>query len=149
MVARSKFAAAVKELESSQPVYNQVWRIRHSKYPRIFVDVLSSSSARSIALLLRMENWNFLPPMASFFSSDLRKILHTGDIPGAIENPSNPVHHIVESDGRPAAWICSPGFYEYHEFYPEDRWEKIRDTDGGTITWIVNRACDLVDRRKI
>lgn len=148
-MARTKFASAVKDLGSSQPAYGRVWRMRYSKYPRIFVDVLSSSSARSITLLLGMENWDFLPPTASFLSADLRRVLSAGEVPGAVENPSAPVNHIVESGGIQRAWICSPGFYEYHEFYPEDRWEKIRNTREGTITWIVNRACDLVDRRNL
>lgn len=123
--------------------------MRHSKYPNICIDVLSCTHAPGIALRLRMENWNFLPPAASFWSADLRRQLGVGEVPGAIENPARPVNHIVEYVGRPGAWICSPGFYQYHEIYPEDRWEKIRDTDEGTITWIVNRACDLVDRKKL
>lgn len=47
----------------------------------------------------------------------------------------------------PALWFCSPGFYEYHAAYPDDRWELIRGTREGKITRIIERACDLVDRR--
>lgn len=51
-----------------------------------------------------------------------------GSVPGAVEDLDAPVNHLAASTGMPALWFCSPGFYEYHAAYPDDRWELIRGT---------------------
>lgn len=96
-----------------------------------------------------MENWDFLPPRATLLSLDLKKLLVPEQVPGAEEDPVNPVNHLVFNKNTRKLWFCSPGFHEYHEYYPEDRWELMRGTDQGTITWIVERACNLIDRTKL
>jgi hypothetical protein len=69
------------------------------------------------------------------------------DLQGSTDADS-PFSHIVwDNNCRP--WICSPGFYEYHKFYLDDPWELLRYTEYGKITWIVERACNLIDRTKL
>ncbi len=126
-----------------------MWNLRYTDFPIILIDILSSSRKPVFTLLLGMENWNVLPPRATILSLDLKRLLTPGDVPGAIEGPDKPVNHIVGYTNNPRVWFCSPGFYEYHEYYPEDRWELVRETDQGKITWIVNHACDMIDRPKL
>lgn len=148
-MARVKFQDALAELESIQSNYEKVWKLRYAQFPTILIDIISSSGKPVFTLCLNLENWNFLPPRATLLSLDLRRILTANQVPGAIENPDKPVNHIVGFQNNPRIWFCSPGFYEYHEYYPEDRWELMKDTDQGKITWIVEQACNLVDRTKL
>lgn len=119
------------------------------KFPIILIDVLSSSGKPAFTLLMNLENWDFLPPTATLLSLDLRTKLVPNQVPGSIEDPKEPINHVVYNKNKQKIWFCSPGFAEYHEHYPEDRWEHIRGTDQGTIMWIVDRACSLIDRKKI
>ena len=79
---------------------------------------------------------------------NLRQQLTPANVPHAVENTKEPINHIVWNDQIKKLWFCSPGFCEYHEFYQEDRWELIRGTEQGKITWIVERACNLINRDK-
>ena len=146
-VSHAKFNGAVEELSDAKNRYSEIWELRFSKFPTILINVLSSTRKPAVTLLLNLENWDFLPPRATLVSLNLRQRLTPQNVPGAVENPKEPANHIVW--GKTGLWFCSPGFYEYHEFYPEDRWELIRGTDQGKITWIVERACNLIDRSKL
>ena len=106
---------------------------------------MSGSSAPCLGLHLNMENWDLWPPVAAYVSADLRRCLSSEEILAFSDDPAEPVRHIVD-DGQGRAWPCSPGFLQYHVLYPEDSWQVIRGTGSGTITWIVGRACDMVDR---
>lgn len=136
-------------MKSAQEIYKNIWKLRHVAFPTILIDVLSSSGKSALTLLLNLENWDFLPPSATLISLNLRVKLIPEQVPGAIEDPKEPLNHIVYNKNKNSIWFCSPGFYEYHEHYPEDRWEHVRGTDQGTITWIVERACSLIDRTKL
>jgi hypothetical protein len=68
-------------------------------------------------------------------------------VPAAIDRKEGIGHIYASRDSR--LWFCNPCFQEYHELYPEDPWELIRTTDQGRITWIVERACNLVNREKL
>lgn len=148
-VSRQKFANAVKELNSVEDSYADIWKLRYIKYPTILIDVLSSLNEPAITLHLNLDDWDFLPPRATLVSLNLRQQLTPQNVPGAVENPAGSINHIVWNKDINRLWFCSPGFYEYHEFYFEDRWELIRGTDQGKITWIVERACNLIDRSKL
>ena len=109
---------------------------------------MSGPDTPLFTLWLGMENWNFLPPTATLLDLSLITRMPPGSVPDAVEeHPDAQVNHPVASPGMPALWFCSPGFYEYHAAYPDDRWELIRGTREGKITRIIERACDLVDRR--
>ena len=56
--------------------------------------------------------------------------------------------HIFSSHNQ-YIWFCSPGFAEYHMYYKPDRWELIRNTSQGKISWIINRAISLIDRSRL
>ena len=107
---------------------------------------MSGSSVPSLVLHLNMQNWDLLPPLAAYLSSDLRRPLSKDEIL-ASEDPSEPVSHIAQ--GRDVAWPCSPGFLQYHVMYPKDSWQVMRRTYEGSITWIVVRACNMVDRERL
>lgn len=141
-----KFAGAVSELRAAEASYAGVWRLRNASYPNILIDVVGGSRAL-LTLLFRMEDWNFLPPRATVLSLDLRRLLAPAEVPGAAEaQDGQTVRHVAHTENVPGLWFCSPGFREYHERYPVDRWERIRGGEGGRITHIVKRACDLIDR---
>ncbi len=144
-VSKIKFEQAVNELKSVQETYKKVWKLRHIKYPIILIDILSENKNTGLTLLLNLENWDFLPPSATLIDKDLRNNLTPDHVPESFDNPQHPVKHIVFNQNLRQIWFCSPGFFEYHQFYPEDRWELIKKTGEGTITWIVERACNLID----
>ena len=148
-VSKTKFREASDELASAQEAYKKIWKLRYVKYPIILIDVLSKTEKPALTLLLNLENWDFLPPRATLISVDLRRYMNPAQVPEAFDDLQNPDRHIVLDPRVNQIWFCSPSFYEYHRLYPEDRWELIKNTDGGTITWIVNRACDLIDRQKL
>ncbi|MBI1663939.1 MAG: hypothetical protein IS860_10775 [Nitrosopumilus sp.] len=95
---------------------------------------------------MNLENWDFLPPSTTLLNLDLRQRLVPEQVPELVEPKGQ--KHIVFNVAKKSIWFCSPGFQEYHHHYPEDRWEHIRNTDQGTITWIVDRVCSLIDRTK-
>ena len=145
-VSARKFAGAVSELRAAEPSYAGVWRLRNALYPNILIDVVGGSRTL-FTLLFCMEDWNFLPPRATVLSGDIRRLLTPAEVPGAAEEQDGLlVRHVAHTGSRPGVWFCSPGFREYHDRYPVDRWERIRDGEGGRITQIVKRACDLIDR---
>ena len=148
-VSQIKFNEAVNDLNSVQETYKKVWKLRYVKYPIILIDVLSKTEKPALTLFLNLENWDFLPPSATLISVDLRKYMVPEQVPEAFDDPQYPSKHIVFSKITNQIWFCSPSFYEYHQFYPEDRWELIKKTDEGTIAWIVDRACTLIDRQKL
>ena len=119
------------------------------KFPTILIDVLSSSGKPAFTLLMNLENWDFLPPNVTLTSLDLKKNLVVDQVPEAFDDPQKRIKHIVFNLNTKRIWFCSPGFFEYHQFYPEDRWELIKKTDQGKISWIVNRVCTLIDREKL
>lgn len=147
-VSVEKFKHAVSELRSAQDVYSKVWEIKFTVYPNILIDIMSGSSGPSLTLALNLQSWDFLPPAAAYMSINLRRHLSSAEVPASVDDPAHPIRHIVEDD-RGGAWPCSPGFLQYHILYPEDSWQLIRGTDRGTITWIVERACNMVDRKRL
>lgn len=134
-------------MRAEQGSYEGVWRLRRAAYPNILVDVMSGPDTPLFTLWLGLENWDFLPPTATILDLSLITRMPPGSVPGVVEeHPDAQVNHLVASPTMPALWFCSPGFYEYHAAYPDDRWELIRGTREGRITSIIERACDLVDR---
>lgn len=137
---------AVKSLKEIEKQYENIWNLRCISYPRIFIDVLSTSGKPLLTLYMNLENWNFLAPVVTLLSVDLKRYLGVEQI---IENidPQKPHKHIVTNSIR--IWYCSPGFFEYHQSYPKDRWELIKNTDQGTIKWIVENAVMSINREKL
>ena len=135
-------------MRAKQDIYKGVWRFRAAAYPSILVDVMAGPDRPLFTLLLGMENWNFLPPTATLLDLRLLFRLSPVTVPGVVEDLGIPVNHVVGSGNSPGVWFCSPGFYEYHARYPEDRWDLIRNTKQGEITEIIVQACNLIDRRK-
>jgi hypothetical protein len=150
LVAKAKFAKAVEELEGVKDVYGGIWRLRNVAYPALFIDVLSAESKKpAVTLYMNLRNFDFLPPSATLLSLDLRTKLTPENVPGTVQESEDKINHVVWSK-ETGLWFCSPGFHEYHEFYyPLDPWELVRGTERGSITWIVNQACNLIDRHKI
>lgn len=150
LVARSKFEGAVEELKQAKDSYDGIWRMRHAAYPSLFIDVISATSKQpAITLYMNLRNFDFMPPGATLLSLDLRTKLIPENVPGTVQDSEDKINHIVWSK-ETGLWFCSPSFHEYHEFYhPLDPWELVRGTDRGKITWIVNQACNLIDRHKI
>lgn len=140
---------AVNSLKESEKHFGKIWRIRYINYPIILIDVLSISEKPILTLSMNLENWDFLPPTVTLTTLDLKQNLGVDKIPEVYDDPQNPVKHIVFNQVTKRIWFCSPGFFEYHQFYPEDRWELIKNTEEGTIKWIVNRAVMLIDREKL
>ena len=147
-VSQIKFNEVINELNSVQETYKKVWKLRYATHPIILIDVLSKTEKPALTLFLNLENWDFLPPSATLINVDSQKYMMPDQVPEALD-PQHPVKHIVFNQATKRIWFCSPSFYEYHQFYPEDRWELIKKTDGGTITWIVDRVCTLIDRPKL
>ena len=148
LVARAKFAKAVKEINAKRRLYSGVWRFRRAAYPNLLIDIMSGPERPLFTLVLGMENWDLLPPTATLVDLGIKSALPQGSVPGAVENLGVPVSHLVSSHNVPWMWFCSPGFYEYHLYYPQDRWELIRRTKQGRITGIIEAACNLIDRRR-
>lgn len=148
LVARAKFAKAVKEVRAKRHLYSGMWRLRRVAYPNLLIDIMSGPERPLFTLVLGMENWDLLPPTATLVDLGIRSMLPQGSVLGVVENPNVPVSHLVSSRNVPWMWFCSPGFYEYHLYYPQDRWELIRGTRRGRITGIIEAACNLIDRRK-
>ena len=63
-------------------------------------------------------------------------------------DPDDGRRHIY-TDQNGLVWFCSPGFNQYHERYLEDKWEYMRNTDRGKISWIVDTAISHIERRKL
>jgi len=150
LVARVKYAGALGELQSVEDTYKEIWRIRQAEYPIILIDIISAKSRNPcLTLYLDLRNYDFAPPSATLLTMDLRKRLLPENVPAVVEGSESAKGHLAGTP-QTGLWFCSPGFYEYHDFYyPMDRWELIRGTDMGQLTWIVNQACNLVDRQKI
>ena len=146
LVSRAKFTRAVREVEAEQGRYEGVWRLRRAAYPHLLVDVMSGPDMPLFTLWLGMENWDFLPPTATLLDLSLMARMPPGSVPGTVEDLGAPVNHLVASPNAPGLWFCSPGFYEYHSIYADDRWEMVRGTAEGGIVRIIERACDLIDR---
>ena len=138
----------MEEVRASERAHEGMWRLRGESYPRILIDMMAGPRRPLFTLVLGMENWNFLPPTATLLDLNLQFHLSPGSVPGVADDLGVPVNHVVGSSDVQGAWFCSPGFYEYHARYPEDRWELIRDTEEGKITAIIVQACNLVDRHR-
>ena len=118
--------------------------MRRAAHPYLLIDVMSGPDRPLFVLLLGMENWDFLPPTATLLDLDAAMEVAPSSVRGVADMAG--VDHVASTPGRPGVWFCSPGFYEYHENYPDDRWEYVRRTGRGRITSIIEQACQLVDR---
>ena len=99
-----------------------------------------------MTLYLNLRDWNYLPPSVTLITLDLKQLIVQPDI-GAKTDENPFVHLICGKDLRP--WFCNPGFLEYHNMYSDDKWEKIRYTKFGEIIWIIEQACNLIDRKSL
>lgn len=149
LVARTKFTAAFKELHAVKDSYKQIWRLRYAEYPIILIDILSATTGKpSVTLYMNLRNFDFMPPSATLLTTDLRRRLMPENVP-AVQDPESGKGHLAGTPDT-GLWFCSPGFYEFHDFYyPLDRWELLRYTELGKISWIVNEACNMINRQKI
>ena len=136
---------AVNSLKEIEEQYKNIWNLRYISYPLILIDVLSTSGKPLLTLYVNLENWNFLAPAVTLLSVDLKRRLRIEQITEKTD-PQKPDKHIVSDSIH--IWFCSPGFFEYHQFYPEDKWELIKNTDQGTIKWIVESAVMSINREK-
>lgn len=135
-------------MRANERTYEGMWRLKGVLYPIILIDMMAGPRRPLFTMMLGMENWNFLPPTATLLDLNLHFHLSPGSVPGVAEDLGIRVNHVAGSSDAQGAWFCSPGFYEYHARYPEDRWELIRDTEEGKITAIIVQACNLVDRHR-
>ncbi|MDI1495071.1 MAG: hypothetical protein K8823_377 [Cenarchaeum symbiont of Oopsacas minuta] len=141
-VARTKFNIAKCEINEQSNQEND-WQLRIANFPNIFIDIFALDNNVSLTLYLNMSNWDFQPPSATLLHPTLNRLSKKEEVPAELEL-GHP--HIFQN---PRIWFCSPGFFEYHQHYKLDRWELIRNTSEGTITWIINRAISLIDRSKL
>ena len=129
-----------------QDKYDSIWQYRGSVYPIILLDILNANNERCVTLYLNLRDWNYLPPSATLITLDLKQLI-TQPVIGA-KTDKDPFVHVGYGKGnRP--WFCNPGFLEYHYRYLDDRWEKIRYTEFGEITWVIEQACNLIDRKSL
>lgn len=145
-VAKVKFDKSVNEIKAAQPNYENVWRLRMAEFPILLINILSPSKKPSLILYLDLRDYDFCAPRATLLGLD-RRHKNISDVPQA-SDPDDGMPHIV-ADGSGRIWFCSPGFYEYHFLYAEDPWELIRSTPQASIPWLIERACNLIDRRKL
>ena len=93
-----------------------------------------------------MSNWDFKPPSATILVKDLTRYAKISEIKPIMD--SNNRSHIIPNLNLNlnSVWFCSPGFFEYHEFYPVDSWNQIRNKHDGKIYNIIENAISHIDR---
>ena len=146
-VAQIKFNIAKKELELESKNQKHRWKLRYIKFPYILIDVLTLSGKPALVLSLYLANWDFQAPSITLLHKDLYRPCIIYEIPIA-NDPDDGRRHIY-TDQNGLVWFCSPGFNQYHERYLEDKWEYMRNTDRGKISWIVDTAISHIERRKL
>lgn len=143
-VARTKFNIAICEINEQSNQDNN-WKLRSANFPNIFINILAPSGDVSLTLFLNMSNWDFRPPNATLLHPTLTRFSRINEVPVELESG----HPHIFSSRNQYIWFCSPGFAEYHMYYKPDRWELIRNTSQGKISWIINRAISLIDRSRL
>lgn len=149
LVSKPKFDMAVRDLREVERQYRKVWRMREPQFPLIFLDILSVHGRPLFTLRLDMQDWDFLPPYATIVDKGSDEPLPSKRVPAAADMSDGSKGHFVGVNrGRQGAFCC-PGFLDYHRWTPEDPWERVRNTDRGTIVWIVEQACNMIDRPRL
>ena len=152
LVSGPKYREAYRALQGAQDSYKRVWRLRPPSPPLIFLDILSPHGRPLFALKMDMTDWDFWPPTVTVVDRDSLEPLPPKRIPAAaVDMLDGSVGHLATvgsgSDGRRE--FCCPGFRWYHQRTPEDPWDCIRGTDRGTILWIAEQACNMLDRSRL
>lgn len=124
--------------------HKKIWKLRSVNFPNIFIDIFGLDGGIALTLCLHMPNWDFQPPSAIMLHPKLNRLSYSIEVPPSVEFGSS---HMFTSNGN-FMGFCSPGFYEYHSTHP-DRWELVRNTAEGKISWIIERAISLIDRTKL
>jgi hypothetical protein len=145
-VAKAKFDKSWQEIQAAQPTYENIWRLRKAEFPILLIDVLSPMKKPSLILYFDLRDYDFCAPRATLLGLDFRH-KKIEDVPKA-SDPDDEMLHIV-ADGSGRIWFCSPGFHEYHFLYDEDPWELVRATQQAGMLRLVERACNLIDRKKL
>lgn len=144
-VSKIFFKKVVKELKEKDTVYQNIWRINEIYYPYIFIDVYSTKGKKLFILTLNLRNYNYFPPQVGLLTPDeklIKKLKESAIIP----DDQGIMHIIAHNKG---VWICTPGTYNYHDFYFDvDRWEKVRYDISTNIIELINRIIGMIDRTK-
>ena len=152
LVSEPKYREAYSALRDAQDSYKRVWRLRPPVPPLIFLDMLSPHGRPLFTLRVDMTDWDFWPPSVTVVDRNSLEPLPPQRVPAAAADMlDDSVGHLVTvgtgSDSQ--SEFCCPGFRWYHLRTPEDPWDRIRGTDRGTILWIVEQACNMLDRPRL
>lgn len=142
-VSNVYFKNVVNELEEKGKIYKDIWKIKFSFYPNIFIDVLSTKGETLLIISLNLRNYNYFPPQVGILTPDEKLIKRLN--PDAIIPDDQGIKHLIKHNH--GVWVCTPGTYEYHDFYYDlDRWELERYGTTCNIIEIINRIIGMIDR---
>lgn len=133
----------MNELEEKSKTYANIWKITTIFYPNIFIDVLSPEGNTIIILSFNFRNYNYYPPQIGFLTPDRKLIKRLN--PDVIIPDEQGIKHLIKHNH--GVWACTPGTYEYHNFYFDlDRWELERYSSTCNIVEVINRIIGMIDR---
>lgn len=152
LVSGPKYREAYRALQGAQDSYKKMWRLRPPSPPFIFLDILSPHGRPLFALKMDMTDWDFWPPSVTVVDMDsLEPLPPKRVLAAAADMLDGSVGHLatVGSRSNGQSEFCCPGFWWYHQRTSEDPWDRIRGTDRGTILWIAEQACNMLDRSRL
>lgn len=148
-VAKIKFDKAVSEINEKSKSYEKFWKLRNASFPTLIIDIFDKEQNLLVVLLMDLSNWDYLPPVTELLTPDLKRLANQSNL-GINNFNYNPASHLVfDHTQNNRAWFCLPGFGDYHDKYWDDRWEKIRNTQEGTITNLIELAYNTINERII
>ncbi len=146
-VSRVYFDRIVSQLVTDRgaDAYSHVWKVKDVFYPNVFIEVLISLGRPSFIISFNFRNYNYSPPQVGLLTLDLQLIQQVNK-DAILPDKDGTIHVINNPEG---AWFCTPGTWEYHEFYFDlDRWEKERYGNTCNIIELINRIIAMIDRSK-
>lgn len=145
-VSKCYFNKVVEELKERGEIYQDIWKIKKIYYPYIFIDVYSSKGDKLLIISLNLRNYNYFPPNVGILTPEEKLVFKLK--PVVIKINDQGIGHFIPN--RQGVWVCTPGTYEYHNFYFDlDRWELERYDLTCNIIELINRIIGMIDRSKI
>ena len=142
-VSKVYFREVVEELNEKGKVYEKIWTVENIFYPNIFISVLSNKGSPLLTLSLNFRNYNYYPPQVGFLAPTGELIISL--VNDVIIPDEKGIKHLIKHGY--GLWACTPGTYEYHDFYFDlDRWELERYGIGHNIIELINRIIMMIDR---
>jgi len=142
-VSKTYFKKVVEELDEKGKAYKNIWRVETIFYPNIFICVFSTKGSLLLKLSLNFRNYNYFPPQVGFLTPN-GELIDRLAIDAIIPDEKGIKHLLKHRNGL---WACTPGTYEYHDFYFDlDRWELERYSLRSNVIELINRIIMMIDR---